>query len=927
MDVFVKKEDTATVSPVKYIPCDVNLVQFLLNRAHFTKTDLDMNISIDPNIQTNNKEKEWLITNKRHYLRSEEIKQMLFKLSDVKEEDESENVEKNESESLKEEEDMYEIEEKDVSNMWLNEPNIDETTLLVENKSKDEQLSEPTNIDCKKKKSKNRNLKNVKCPECDYSHGRSDNVRRHILNIHAETRKVRVIEHLSQEKIDKLQIKYNNSCSKKIINYDKISNLSQKAFNKFIDSFNNEFIMVLLSSSTIFHALPKPYVFKKPLSTNSNDAKNCFFARNKFDQFTKCRVKQIINENKKKYEGNDRNTLFTLLNLRLEEIKLLSFVVKRLIEIAHSITYNHTILTTHKVSMNSKKRTKKSVQMLPNVYQIKITDFKSIFNYFDTVSSLNFNHIFNAHCRIRDGGRLSSVYAYYDIAAFSRIVHQLDLVNQINFARNLVDGSIKWPKIVNYFKRLQKFIYFSNPSEDVILKPYIFYSTLRYKVHPILIVHMLSEFIHNANNDPALLHTTNFTSYECKDLLHLLTDKDLKNEELKNFYISTKSVNVKKVKSCKKRTSKTFKNMQFEKETIKRDKHIEQIYEFTSLTCAEYKDKKIKERAPIYVEYGSKGKQPKNVFTEEISTFFAKSYATDNSDFISKEIFQEQNTINKRNLSEHLPNYARFKMDSDKTALDRQYENDVLKSKLKNHFDNELKKKYETWYDFAKRLIEMLSHINKFDQSKSQNELAKNTLIYEKIQQEVIYGPDKKKYPKDAFKKIFTCFKFSNSILKSCKKFDEFLDHEKQEEKISYLSKDNFESWVDFGKRVFDATEYLMYFTIRNQRAGQKIKKEMSTISNSKSIFTKRAMHVFNQTKLFQNDCIKACNMIDIYLLNEHDDNYDHYHNGKFGVYDEKNKFKNKYVTICDKKSVIEATDIVDVVFEAAWTRVASRDV
>ena len=104
-------------------------------------------------------------------------------------------------------------------------------------------------------------------------------------------------------------------------------------------------------------------------------------------------------------------------------------MVKRLIEIAHSITYNHTILTTHKVSMNSKKRTKKSVQMLPNVYQIKITDFKSIFNYFDTVSSLNFNHIFNAHCRIRDGGRLSSVYAYYDIAAFSRIVHQLDLVN------------------------------------------------------------------------------------------------------------------------------------------------------------------------------------------------------------------------------------------------------------------------------------------------------------------------------------------------------------------------------------------------------------------------------------------------------------------------------------------------------------------
>ena len=368
MDVFVKKEDTATVSTMKYIPVDVNMVQFLLNRAHFTKTDFDMNISIDPNIQAKKKEKEWLITNKRHYLSSEEIEQMLVTLSDVKEEDESENVEKNESEnvehneseSLKEEEDMYEIEEKDVSNMWLNEPNIDETTLLVENKSKvyvkEEQLSEPTNIDCKKKKSKNRNLKNVKCPECDYSHGRSDNVRRHILNIHAETRKVRVIEHVSQEKIDKLQIKYNNSCSKKIINYDKISNLSQKAFNKFIDSFNNEFIMVLLSSSTIFHALPKPYVFKKPLSTNSNDAKHCFFARNKFDQFTKCRVKQIINENKNKYEGNDRNTLFTLLNLRLEEIKLLSFVVKRLIEIAHSITYNHTILTTHKVSMNSKKK-------------------------------------------------------------------------------------------------------------------------------------------------------------------------------------------------------------------------------------------------------------------------------------------------------------------------------------------------------------------------------------------------------------------------------------------------------------------------------------------------------------------------------------------------------------------------------------------
>ena len=83
---------------------------------------------------------------------------------------------------------------------------------------------------------------------------------------------------------------------------------------------------------------------------------------------------------------------------------------------------------------------------------------------------------------------------------------------------------------------------------------------------------------------------------------------------------------------------------------------------------------------------------------------------------------------------------------------------------------------------------------------------------------------------------------------------------------------------------------------------GQKIKKEMSTIINSKTIFTKKAMHCFNTTKLFQTDFIKACHMIDIYLLNEHEDNYDHYHNGTFGVYDEKHQMKNKYVTICDKK-------------------------
>ena len=162
---------------------------------------------------------------------------------------------------------MYEIEETDVSNIWLNEPNIDENTLLIENKSKvyvkEEQLSEPTNIDCKEKKSKNRNLKNIKCsdPDCDYSDGRSDNVNRHIKNIHAETRKVRVIEHVSQETIHKLQIKYNNSISKKIINYNKISNCSQIEFNSFIKSFKNKFVLVLLSSSTIFHAVPKPYVF------------------------------------------------------------------------------------------------------------------------------------------------------------------------------------------------------------------------------------------------------------------------------------------------------------------------------------------------------------------------------------------------------------------------------------------------------------------------------------------------------------------------------------------------------------------------------------------------------------------------------------------------------------------------------------------
>ena len=132
--------------------------------------------------------------------------------------------------------------------------------------------------------------------------------------------------------------------------------------------------------------------------------------------------------------------------------------------------------------------------------------------------------------------------------------------------------------------------------------------------------------------------------------------------------------------------------MEIEKETIKIDKNIEQIYEFNSLTCEEYIAKKIKETAPIYVEYGSKGKQTKTVFTEEISTFFDKSYDTDNSDFISQENVQDHNTINKRNLSENLPNYARFKMDNDKTALDRQYENDFLKSKLKNHFNNAEKK-------------------------------------------------------------------------------------------------------------------------------------------------------------------------------------------------------------------------------------------
>ena len=319
MDVFVKKEDNATVSTMKYIPVDGDMVNFLLNHAHFRKTDLDMKISIKPNIEryTARVEKEWLSKNKTHYLTADEIRDMLFRLADVKEEDASESVENDESESIKKEEEMYEIQDTDLSKIWLNE-----NTCLIEKEvivdftndckeeimcHKEEKLCESTNTDCKEKKSTNRNVRHVKChyPDCDYTDGRSDNVKRHIANIHAETKQVRIVEHVSQETIHKLQIKYQNSISKKIINYDKVNNCSQSKFNSFIKSFDDKFVLVLLSSCTIFHSVPKPYYLKKTLYTNTNDAKHCFFSRNKFDQSTKCRVKKIINENKKKYEGND----------------------------------------------------------------------------------------------------------------------------------------------------------------------------------------------------------------------------------------------------------------------------------------------------------------------------------------------------------------------------------------------------------------------------------------------------------------------------------------------------------------------------------------------------------------------------------------------------------------------------------------------
>ena len=106
----------------------------------------------------------------------------------------------------------------------------------------------------------------------------------------------------------------------------------------------------------------------------------------------------------------------------------------------------------------------------------------------------------------------------------------MDLVNQINCTCNRVDESIKWPKIIDYFIRLKIFIYLSNPSDNVILKPYLFYSTSRYNFHPILIVHMLSEFINNAKNNPTLLDTNNLTTMELEELENLLKDKDVKNE-------------------------------------------------------------------------------------------------------------------------------------------------------------------------------------------------------------------------------------------------------------------------------------------------------------------------------------------------------------------------------------------------------------
>ena len=40
----------------------------------------------------------------------------------------------------------------------------------------------------------------------------------------------------------------------------------------------------------------------------------------------------------------------------------------------------------------------------------RIEDFDKTINFFDQISSLNFNNIFKAHYRTREGGRLSCVY-------------------------------------------------------------------------------------------------------------------------------------------------------------------------------------------------------------------------------------------------------------------------------------------------------------------------------------------------------------------------------------------------------------------------------------------------------------------------------------------------------------------------------------
>lgn len=447
---------------------------------------------------------------------------------------------------------------------------------------------------------------------------------------------------------------------------------------------------------------------------------------------------------------------------------------------------NTNVKTNQNVSMGTKKRAKRKVQMLPNVYKIKKSHFKKIFKYFEELNFFDFNKTFNIVPVKRLAGRYSHRYLYYKIYDINRVEHQLNLASEVQSVMNIHMSSQKWMIIEHFFNVLRKKIYLSNAS--TLLKPDKFYSSKMYQVNKASMLYLLKEYIKDFNY--------NILDLKDIDTLQYTLDCDIfGGEKVVNFYKYTECLikkddiklpNVKvsrrkmkeigfeklKKKSMKKQMEEIQSNFSsFMKGNLGNasvgaflrgeKKYVEQnlILDFASLSLKTYTEteemkKKEKEKEQKQAKAQIENRKEKKFILKLLMDYYS---------FHKKE---EEEKIAQHKMKKNIQNFSQFKQKLEEESISRRYFSKKVKIMRNKSFRNANKYEGENYKQYSRRLYDSLLHIQKVDGSG--DEKIKETMLSDKMLQDVIEHSDTK------FALYFyNILTKSGCIFKTCSRFDD----------------------------------------------------------------------------------------------------------------------------------------------------------